>query len=402
MRKSTFGSHTSRSHSLTRTCFALALLVGTSFSAAPAVQALDPERTRVISYNNDGVRLLSKNDFEGATEKFIEALKIDPEYSLARDNLSIAYNNRAIKSHNEREALKYFHLAIWLSKNNRTTESNLAAVRGKLYKDTKSFGGIVNIARDCLKHGDTAGAILEYKRALELKKDDAVAAELSKVQLPNDLKRILEVPRVSTAPKASEVADKSTAVDFGPYMAALQRKIKRHWFPPKHQKKTKHVVAVFRINRDGELSNARITNSAGKASDDAALAALKEAAPFDKLPKNSPEVVDIQFTFDYNVFKNGKKEVATKDGAGNRGEERSDSNDKEEKVADQTSSEQKDSEGNNSENPKVAEAGNPSSTSTSSSQESNLGEILKWAIPGVISFLALAGIVVFVMARQRD
>lgn len=91
-------------------------------------------------------------------------------------------------------------------------------------------------------------------------------------------------------------------VDFGPYMADLQRRIKKAWFPPRGQE-SRRVVVIFKIHSMGELSDLRIDRSSGVASaDQAALTAVQNAAPFRQLPAGAPSVVDIQFTFDYNVF----------------------------------------------------------------------------------------------------
>jgi TonB family protein len=94
-------------------------------------------------------------------------------------------------------------------------------------------------------------------------------------------------------------------VDFGPYMADLQRRIKRAWFPPKGNE-SKRVVVLFKVHKQGELSNLRLQGSSGVAvADQAALAAVQNAAPFRPLPPGAPDDVDIQFTFDYNVFGGG-------------------------------------------------------------------------------------------------
>lgn len=95
-------------------------------------------------------------------------------------------------------------------------------------------------------------------------------------------------------------------VDFGPYMQDLQRRIKRAWFPPRGQESRK-VVVIFKVHSGGELSDLRIERSSGVAiADQAALAAVQNAAPFRPLPAGAPSVVDIQFTFDYNVFQGGR------------------------------------------------------------------------------------------------
>jgi len=88
--------------------------------------------------------------------------------------------------------------------------------------------------------------------------------------------------------------------DFGPYMADMQRRIKRAWFPPKGNE-SKRVVVQFKISNDGHMSDLSIEHSSGLAiADQAALKAVENAAPFG--PPPGPIKDPIQFTFDYNVF----------------------------------------------------------------------------------------------------
>jgi TonB family protein len=101
-------------------------------------------------------------------------------------------------------------------------------------------------------------------------------------------------------PKAVQaVAD----IDFGPYMNDLQRNIRSNWFPPKG-KESQRVVCIFKIHRGGQVSNLRIERSSGNAAaDQAALKAIKiSSAWFQSLPAGASDDVDIQFTFDHNVF----------------------------------------------------------------------------------------------------
>lgn len=92
-------------------------------------------------------------------------------------------------------------------------------------------------------------------------------------------------------------------VNFGPYMAELQRRIKRSWFPPTDSA-SKRVTARFTIHQNGTLSNLQLSVPSGSSvADQAALKAISNAAPFAPLPEGSPESVDIEFKFDYNVFK---------------------------------------------------------------------------------------------------
>ncbi len=91
--------------------------------------------------------------------------------------------------------------------------------------------------------------------------------------------------------------------DFGPYMRELQRKIKLNWDPPKGNE-SKRVVLLFKIAKDGRLLSCRVHKSSGlQSADQAALKAVELTAPFRPLPGDfKGQSIDIQFTFDYNVF----------------------------------------------------------------------------------------------------
>lgn len=91
--------------------------------------------------------------------------------------------------------------------------------------------------------------------------------------------------------------------DFGPYMRELQRRIKMNWDPPKGNE-SKRVVLLFKIAKDGRLLSCRVNKSSGlPTADQAALKAVELTAPFRPLPADfKGQSIDIQFTFDYNVF----------------------------------------------------------------------------------------------------
>lgn len=104
-------------------------------------------------------------------------------------------------------------------------------------------------------------------------------------------------------PKGAPGIDAIKDADFGPYMKELQRRIKMNWDPPKGNE-SKRVVLLFSIARDGRLLNVKVHRSSGlQAADKAAIDAVKLTAPFRPLPPDfKGDSVDIQFTFDYNVF----------------------------------------------------------------------------------------------------
>ncbi len=104
-------------------------------------------------------------------------------------------------------------------------------------------------------------------------------------------------------PGGSPGVDALKEPDFGPYMMELQRRIKRRWNPPRGNE-SKRVVLLFKVSKDGRLISLKMHRTSGvPEADQAAIRAVKEAAPFRPLPPEySGSDIDIQFTFDYNVF----------------------------------------------------------------------------------------------------
>lgn len=95
-------------------------------------------------------------------------------------------------------------------------------------------------------------------------------------------------------------------VDFGSYLAEMQKRIKKNWFPPRGTE-SKSVTLKFKVHKDGSVGTIKLVVSSGLPMVDAAAkTAVQNGAPYPALPAGSPdEGIDIKFTFDYNVF-NGK------------------------------------------------------------------------------------------------
>lgn len=97
-------------------------------------------------------------------------------------------------------------------------------------------------------------------------------------------------------------ADGDAQIDYGPYMAKVQRTIKRNWLPPK-QKQNKISLVRFKIHYDGQISNLKLSTGSGDDEyDKAGLAAVEATAKLDPLPEGAPDAVDIEFAFAYNIY----------------------------------------------------------------------------------------------------
>lgn len=135
----------------------------------------------------------------------------------------------------------------------------------------------------------------------------AVAKDF-KIEIDHNLSQLnkIDFSQFYKAQKHKKNQKKDTSdknIDFGPYMENLQRKIKTNWHPPKSTS-SERIKVLFTISKDGKLLKCRIKQpSNNKAANKSALMSIRLASPFDPLPKNyTGTSVDIEFTFDYNVF----------------------------------------------------------------------------------------------------
>jgi TonB family protein len=280
--------------------------------------------SEVIGLNNEGVKDLNKADYLAAIKMFELALAADPDYKLALDNLAIAYNNFGLAIRNKpSQALKQFHSAMFVNPANKTTAQNVEGIIRMMGKDPMSVKDRIQFADQCNSEGDFLGAVVEYSAALELKQDPLLRAKLldafawmkpsQKMLNPSFVKidtAVSVVDKQKNVPQKSYLYATHSTVkkddpDFVGYMADLQRRIKMNWSPPKANTSSRAVV-IFKLNGKGELLKLQLDKSSGLTiADIHALRAVEMAAPFPPLPEGAAPTVDIQFTFDYNVWNGG-------------------------------------------------------------------------------------------------
>ncbi|MBX9949656.1 MAG: TonB family protein [Candidatus Obscuribacterales bacterium] len=102
-----------------------------------------------------------------------------------------------------------------------------------------------------------------------------------------------------------------SGVDFQPYMKDMQRRIRRAWFPPTCSN-SECAKVKFKVDKYGYVSELELVRQSSSGfADDAALNAVRNAHPFKPLPEGSPSKVDVEFSFDYNVFTESKNDAFT-------------------------------------------------------------------------------------------
>ncbi len=88
------------------------------------------------------------------------------------------------------------------------------------------------------------------------------------------------------------------------YLKDIQTEIKSNWNAPAYNKNSK-IITSFIVQADGTVKDIKIKQSSGNPElDNSAIIALKKSSPLPKLPKELSKngFVQIEFTFDYNVF----------------------------------------------------------------------------------------------------
>lgn len=90
-------------------------------------------------------------------------------------------------------------------------------------------------------------------------------------------------------------------VNFEAYRLELSRLVRRAWFPVRGMADNRALLR-WTIDKNGAVSNIRITQSSGIAEvDSAAAQAIHKASPFPPLPHGAPDRVDVEYLFDYKA-----------------------------------------------------------------------------------------------------
>ncbi len=129
---------------------------------------------------------LKDSDYEAIIHKFAEPVKLDPLYRTARSNLAIAHNNFALflasHDHNNEQALREFHRALYVDADNVTTVENLnELLRNRFRLNPKIFRNRTALGDQARTNNDLVGAVVEYRAALKLRDDATIHKKLADV-----------------------------------------------------------------------------------------------------------------------------------------------------------------------------------------------------------------------------
>jgi tetratricopeptide (TPR) repeat protein len=116
----------------------------------------------VMGLNNEGVGELKYNNFPEAIKDFEAALRIDPGYQMARDNLAIAHNWYGLSlRHTPAAALHEFHQALWFNPSNPVVQHDVEECIKMLHLDPEASVDRLQLAEHELSQFDLIGYLEE-------------------------------------------------------------------------------------------------------------------------------------------------------------------------------------------------------------------------------------------------
>jgi TonB family protein len=278
----------------------LATLIGLKASATT-----EPSNT-VICICNYANTLMAQKKSKEAVALLEQIFKRNPDYELARTNLSIAYNNFAIGCKTPEEALKSATRAALLSPNDKNSKTNLDYALHNANVVLADTGARVKYADGLRTQGDSASAYYQYQLAMQDSNVDKkdIQTKIDSIVAPEEAQKWTSKGGIGAgvlynAIDLDATKDAAFKFDYLPYVRAVERRVRSSWKAPATMG-NKKVALALDVTPNGTARNTRISKSCGdKAIDATALAALKSAAPFKPLP---PEVFfDVPITFDLDA-----------------------------------------------------------------------------------------------------
>ena len=136
-----------------------------------------------VDLNDEAVRALDREEFATAIDLLNQAIKIDKDYTVARDNLSVAYNNYAIKLKDKPEAaIDKLHKALFIDPNNELTKKNLDRLLELTGRDPNNAKVRYDIAEKAFHEKRFIDALVEYREALKLEDNNETRAKIEQLE----------------------------------------------------------------------------------------------------------------------------------------------------------------------------------------------------------------------------
>ncbi|MBS1953792.1 MAG: tetratricopeptide repeat protein [Cyanobacteria bacterium SZAS-4] len=216
------------------------------------------------------------------------------------------------------EAFNFFNKAAEADPKNPEAYNRRARVEWQLEKNDEALEDVryaIKLNPDYAEAFCTRAAILNstghYHDAIV---DTALAVELKpklkeaytlQASAYRNLKQYREadelMAKLAAIPDPVSAFDEWTPnIDYTPYITDLQSRVRQHFqapmgsYPP--------IVVLFKMHRNGQITEVRVNNPGVATADNAAIAAANAAAPFNQPPAGSPPDFDVFVVLDPPVL----------------------------------------------------------------------------------------------------
>lgn len=221
---------------------------------------------------------LKLGDFFGADQWMKRAKQAGLPSKFPRDYIVIAKQELAIGSTTDAKADLEAAQAMVEASNDSNKQFTLNEI-GQIWRSIGESAKADGISEDPRAH---------FRRVI------AELNRVSRAPTNSDKQARLDQIQLNKSPIAAMKAENDP---LAPFMADLDRRIRRAWLPPSGTS-GKGLLVMFRVNQDGRMYNLRLDHSSGlAAADRAGLKAVEDAAPFRPLPAERGSI-EVHYIFD--------------------------------------------------------------------------------------------------------
>lgn len=123
----------------------------------------------VLALNNEAAEAINQGNPLAAIDKLKKAMQLAPDYNLARENLSIAYNDYGLTLKSDYKLLlKQIEKSLFYCRSNDTTIENLNGCIKLIGKNPQSAKDRMELGDEALKENDPERAVVEYSEAIKI------------------------------------------------------------------------------------------------------------------------------------------------------------------------------------------------------------------------------------------
>ncbi|MCA9802570.1 MAG: tetratricopeptide repeat protein [Cyanobacteria bacterium HKST-UBA02] len=181
-----------------------------------ANNSADLDEKELANINNKAAEAIKAGKFEKAVKLLEPLAKKNPDYEMARQNLTIAFNNYGLELARTSavDSMEKFRQALFYSPTERTARRNLNAVIKELGKNPASYEDRLTMGTEEFKKSSYQTAFVEFSEALRLRNTPEVRRKLAEVCLVMDndsANRTFEKPPAPEVKASTETATPITA-----------------------------------------------------------------------------------------------------------------------------------------------------------------------------------------------